>query len=77
MEEQILNEVLRKLNILLDEENGLKLSANGMIANNTKETNVILNKINNTLMHLENKIESLMDENAQRRHEEIKRRFSR
>lgn len=76
MEDAILNEVLRKLNILLDEKNGLKLSGNGMIANNTEETNKILNKINNTLMHLENKVESLMDEKAQERHEKIKSKFN-
>lgn len=76
MDEQILNEVLRKLNILLDEKNGLKLSGNGMIANNTEETNKLLKMMNNTLMHLENKVESLMDEKAQERHEKIKSRFN-
>lgn len=77
MEEAILNEVLRKLNILLDEKNGLKLSGQGMIANNTDETNKTLKQINNTLMHLETKVESLMDENAKERYEQIKNRFSR
>ena len=77
MEEKILEEVLIKLNALLDEKNGLKISSGGIIANNTDETNKILNKINNTLMHLENKVESLMDEKAQERHEQIKKRFIR
>jgi len=76
-EKEILGEVLRKLNLLLDEKNGLKLSGQGMIANNTEETNKILNKINNTLIHLENKVESLMDEKAQERYEQIKKRFQR
>jgi hypothetical protein len=75
-EKELLGEVLRKLNLLLDEKNGLKLSGQGMIANNTEETNKILNKMNNTLMHLENKVEALLSPEAQERHEQIKRRFN-
>ena len=75
-------EIKKKIEWLIDNlnkivsEKGLVISGNGMIANNTEETNRILNKINNTLIHLENKVESLMDEKAQKRYEEIKRRFN-
>ena len=57
-------------------KNGILQSGNGIICNNTEETNKILNKMNNTLMHLENKVENLMDEKSQERHEQIKRRFN-
>jgi len=75
-------EIKKKIEWLIDNlnkivsEKGLVISGNGMIANNTEETNRILNKINNTLIHLENKVESLMDEKAHKRYEEIKRRFN-
>jgi hypothetical protein len=36
----------------------------------------VRNKMNNTLMHLENKIEALMNDEAQARHEQIKKRFN-
>jgi hypothetical protein len=44
MDEKILEEVLRKLNILLDENNGMKISAMGILANNTAKTNELLDK---------------------------------
>jgi hypothetical protein len=36
MDEQT-NEVMRKLNLLLDEKNGLKISGNGIICNNLEK----------------------------------------
>lgn len=72
MDETTLNEVLRKLNILLDEKNGLKLSGQGMVANNTAEILTAINKMNSNLIHLENKVEALMDEKALERLEKIK-----
>ena len=61
MNEEILNEVLRKLNILLDEKDGLKLSGNGMIANNTRDIIEKLEKIDKKLFFLEKRQQDWFD----------------
>lgn len=53
-------------------ENGLLVSGNGIICENTKKIVEALNKLNGILMHLENKVEALMDNDALQRYERIK-----
>lgn len=53
MDEQLLSEVLRKLNLLLDEKNGIKTSGMGMLANNTDKANEIADKSQKFLYFLE------------------------
>jgi len=53
MDEKLLEEILRKLNILLDERNGMKISAMGILANNTEKANEILDKIQKFLYFME------------------------
>lgn len=47
----------------------------GVLLNHQKEIVKLLKDVVNILRYLENKVESLMDEDAQKRHENIKRRF--
>ncbi len=47
----------------------------GVVINKIDKTNEQLEKIAKALFHMENKVEALMDEDAQRRHDRIKRRF--
>lgn len=61
MTEEILNEVLRKLNILLDEKNGVKVSGQGMIADNTKKIIENLEKIDKKLYFLEKRQQDWFD----------------
>lgn len=63
MDEQILNEVLRKLNILLDEKNGLKLSGQGIICNNTEKNNEIADKSQKFLYFLEKRQAEMQKQN--------------
>jgi ABC-type transporter Mla subunit MlaD len=51
--EQKLNRVLDKLDKLLDEKNGVKVSGNGILAGNTEKTNEILDKIQKFCYFLE------------------------
>jgi len=63
MEEETLNEVLRKFNLLLDEKNGLKLSGQGIICNNTEKANEILDKSQKFLYFLENRQKIMQEQN--------------
>lgn len=63
MEEEILKEVLRKLNILLDEKNGLKLSGQGIICNNTEQANTIADKSQKFLYFMENRQKRMEEQN--------------
>ena len=56
-----LDQVIKKLNILLDEENGLKLSGQGMIANNTKKMVEILDKIQRFSFFMEKRQTEMFD----------------
>lgn len=47
----------------------------GVLINKLDKVNGQLEKIAKALFHMENKVEALMDEEAQKRHERIKRRF--
>ena len=47
----------------------------GVVINNLDKVNNQLEKISKSLYHMENKVEALMDEQAQERHERIKKRF--
>lgn len=51
--EQKLDALITKLDKLLDERNGMKISAMGMLANNTEKTNEILDKIQKFLYFME------------------------
>lgn len=53
MDEKILQEVLVKLNNLLDERNGLKISGNGILCENTKKMIEILDKQQKFLYFME------------------------
>ena len=55
MDEQILNEVLRKLNILLDETNGIRVSGNGVIITELNKLNEWAKKIDTKLYWLESR----------------------
>ena len=68
------DEVEEKIKKLLTDQ-GIKVSGIGILAENTKEIVSLLGKMNNTIIHLENKVESLMDENAEKKLERIKQRF--
>jgi len=65
MDEQILGEVLKKLNILLDEKNGMKISAMGMIANNTAKSNELLDKIQKFLYFMEKRQTTMEEQNKE------------
>jgi len=69
------DETEKKIKELISEK-GVKVSGMGILAENTKEIIKQMTKMNNTITHLENKVEALMDDEAKKRHEEIKRRFS-
>lgn len=47
----------------------------GVVINKLDKINEQLEKIAKALFHMENKVEALMDNEAQERHEKIKRRF--
>ena len=44
MDEKLFDKVLKKLDVVLDEKTGLKLSGQGMIANNTKKIIEVLDQ---------------------------------
>lgn len=67
-------EIEEKIKEMISEQ-GVKVSGMGILAENTKEMIKILNKINNTLIHTENKVEALLDTEAQKRLERLKQRF--
>lgn len=48
-----LNKILDKLDKLLDEKNGMKVSGNGILAENTKKTIEVLDKIQKFLYFME------------------------
>ena len=56
-------------------DNGLLVNGIGITNKKLDEIIDILGKLLNTLFHLENKVEALMDEDAKKRHEQIKERF--
>ena len=51
--EKKLNALIDKLDKLLDEKNGVKVSGNGILAGNTEKTNEILDKIQKFLYFME------------------------
>ena len=56
-------------------ENGFLVNGIGITNQKLDEIIKLLNKQVNVLLHLENKVEALMDSEAQKRHEQIKKRF--
>jgi hypothetical protein len=72
--EQKLNALIEKLDKLLDEKNGIRVSGNGMISNNTDKANEILDKIQKFLYFMEArqmKMLKVMGKNAGMSDEEI------
>ena len=67
-------ETEEKLKKLLTDQ-GLLVNGIGITNMKLDEIIKLLNKLVNVQLHTENKIESLMDEKAQERHERIKQRF--
>ena len=67
-------ETEEKIKGLLTDQ-GLLVNGIGITNKKLDELIKILNKQTNTLIHMENKVEALMNPEAQKRHEEIKRRF--
>ena len=63
--EEIMNQVLNKLNLLLDEKNGLKLSGQGIICNNTEKANEILDKMQKFLYFMEKRQAEMQKQNEE------------
>ncbi|MBU0959164.1 MAG: hypothetical protein KKB31_04420 [Nanoarchaeota archaeon] len=63
--EEKLNLLLEKLDKIIDEKNGIKLSGQGMIANNTAKANEILDKIQKFLYFMEKRQTAMEEQNKE------------
>lgn len=66
---------IEKLDMNKKPENEIAVFGFGVLLNNQKELVKQNKEIVNLLRHLENKVEALLDEDAKKRLENIKRRF--